>query len=311
MVKKREKRGVVIVDLDNCISDDKWRVPLICAEKDLHDPERYYKYHSKCGFDDAKNEWLWRGVDYDVIIFTSRPDDYRSETLEWLKANGVKHKGLYMRPAKNFAPCVELKRTFLRNAAYFYGRERILKCVDDRDDVLEMYAAEGYKTEKVCINEGYALDGATIENSVLGEWAQPEPPPLETIERALADAEKTDRAEKAVLKNAEKSVLDVVEGFKKTFESRTGTYGANYLDVAEFLRNVFPQGVPAETLHSPAFNLFILLLVKVSRFAHSKCLHLDSIHDAGVYCALIEKCLLDNATDRKETALALKENGIL
>ncbi len=80
----------------------------------------------------------------------------------------------------------------------------------------------------------------------------------------------------------------------KTFKERNAIYGSNYKMVGPLMAVLFPEGVPPYLPHTDHFHLFELLLVKISRFAISGLKHEDSIHDAAVYCAMIESIITEN-----------------
>ena len=85
-----------------------------------------------------------------------------------------------------------------------------------------------------------------------------------------------------------------MEDMASTYRERNAVYGDNYKMVGKLMAVLFPNGVPAEVLHSDQFHLFELKLVKLSRFAISNLTHVDSIHDDGVYSAMIESILENN-----------------
>lgn len=84
------------------------------------------------------------------------------------------------------------------------------------------------------------------------------------------------------------TAADILDNMAATFRERNAVYGDNYKMVGRMMAVLFPNGVPPELLHSDQFHLFELILVKVSRYAISGLQHVDSIHDAGVYCAMCE-----------------------
>lgn len=87
------------------------------------------------------------------------------------------------------------------------------------------------------------------------------------------------------------TAADILESMAITYRERSAVYGANFEMVGKLMAVLFPDGVPPEVLHSTQFHLFELKLVKLSRFAVSRLTHLDSIHDDGVYSAIIESVL--------------------
>lgn len=86
---------------------------------------------------------------------------------------------------------------------------------------------------------------------------------------------------------------DVMESMAETFRERNAEYKDNFKMVGPIMKILFPDGVPAELLGSHQFHLFELKVVKLSRFAISGLQHLDSIHDDGVYSAMIESILIN------------------
>jgi hypothetical protein len=135
--------NTVIVDLDNCISDDSWRIPHINWQKS-NPLERYHDYHSLAAFDRIGNEDIIfsarAGVDQ-VVIFTARPVMYRAATEEWLRRNNVPFKYLIMRNNNDHRPSLELKRSMLHWLPELYDVpwHSIVGAYDDRPDVVDMY----------------------------------------------------------------------------------------------------------------------------------------------------------------------------
>ena len=134
----------VIVDLDNCIADDAWRIPRIDWQK--KDPlERYHAYHSLSAFDEVANTDIFDRAGFEVIVFTARPVLYRPATEEWLRRNGVPFKHLIMRNNTDHRPSVELKRQMLFWLPELYGVQwkDIFAAYDDRPDVVDMFRRNG------------------------------------------------------------------------------------------------------------------------------------------------------------------------
>jgi hypothetical protein len=83
-----------------------------------------------------------------------------------------------------------------------------------------------------------------------------------------------------------------------TFALRDEEYGSNWRQVAPIMRSLFPRGLPDGIVFEDHWHLFELLVVKLTRFANSGLEHRDSIHDAAVYCAMIEAILLENENEQ-------------
>lgn len=133
----------IILDLDNCIADDAWRIPKINWQKS--DPmDRYHDYHSLSAFDDLRNEDILVGVREGTeaaIIFTARPVQYRAITEEWLRRKEVPFRYLIMRNNNDRRPSLELKRTMLHwlPEVYDVPWNSVVAAYDDRPDIVAMY----------------------------------------------------------------------------------------------------------------------------------------------------------------------------
>lgn len=91
--------------------------------------------------------------------------------------------------------------------------------------------------------------------------------------------------------NQPKNTGQILRDMAATFDERNKVYGSNYLMVAKLVKVLFPDGVPPGLVETDHWHLFELKLVKLSRFAISNLTHMDSIHDDGVYSAMIESIL--------------------
>lgn len=146
--------SVIVLDIDNCIADDKWRIPRInwAAQDPLN---RYHDYHSLSAFDNAHNHDLYINTRCDIVIFTARPIMYRALTEEWLRRHGVGYQLLMMRDMDDHSPSVELKRKQLM--ALFSNTDiragDIVGAFDDRPDVVEMYSVFGIPSQVRCVHD--------------------------------------------------------------------------------------------------------------------------------------------------------------
>lgn len=145
--------GVIILDIDNTIADDAWRIPHINWAK--RDPDaRYHPYHLLSGFDAAGNRHLFESDDHAIALFTARPTTYEPLTREWLRRNGVRHEWLLMRNPGDHRPSADLKLAQLAWLLTFYGvhRSEIVGAFDDRADVVAAYRAAGLTAAQVAIH---------------------------------------------------------------------------------------------------------------------------------------------------------------
>lgn len=141
----------IIIDLDNCISDDSKR------RKYLDDPrftkdQQLTAYHIRCD----KDKFVW-GIEEPFpennIIITGRPEFYLEYTKIWLNKNGINPSGIYMRPYKNHMPSTILKRMFLLMILNFIDVKDIIMAYDDRQDILDIYNLFGIPTTLKRIND--------------------------------------------------------------------------------------------------------------------------------------------------------------
>jgi len=135
----------IILDLDNTIANDGWRIPKINWQKT--DPtERYHDYHSLSGFDELGNTDIFEThKDEKIIIFTARPVLYAELTKEWLSRKNIPYEALVMRNNNDKRHSLELKKTMLSwlPTAYGVDLEQIVAAYDDRGDVVEMFKQQG------------------------------------------------------------------------------------------------------------------------------------------------------------------------
>lgn len=96
-----------------------------------------------------------------------------------------------------------------------------------------------------------------------------------------------------MIEDGPRTAADILDEMAGTFRERNRVYGSNFKMVAPLMKTLFPNGVPPELVVSDKFHLFELMLVKISRFAISNLSHQDSIHDCGVYAAMVEACILE------------------
>lgn len=134
---------MIILDLDNTVANDSWRIPRIqWQHKDVN--RRYHDYHLLAGFDECRNQELFEGRT-EIAIFTARPVMYRAITEEWLKRNGVFWSHLLMRNDSDHSHSVDLKERQLDWLLSHYKVKfsDITHAYDDREEVIAMYRRRG------------------------------------------------------------------------------------------------------------------------------------------------------------------------
>jgi len=132
-----------IIDLDNTISDDSWRIPRINWKKE-NMMERYHNYHTSCLFDEFKNKHVIE-TESKLIVFTARPVLYREQTAMWLNRNKINWRNIYMRPNNDHTHSIDLKEGMLLQmfSDFNIGPDSIEQAFDDRQDVIEMFVGYG------------------------------------------------------------------------------------------------------------------------------------------------------------------------
>jgi hypothetical protein len=74
-----------------------------------------------------------------------------------------------------------------------------------------------------------------------------------------------------------------------TFRQRNKMYGDNWKVVGVVMKALFPNGMKLETENDfVKLHLIDWMVGKLTRLAHSKLTHVDSVHDLAVYAAMLE-----------------------
>jgi hypothetical protein len=137
----------IIVDLDNCISDDTWRLAKIGRHiAGKNEFERHHDYHLCAAFDKPRNLDIFSGRRAsEVIIMTARPAHYRAIAEVWLNSHMIPYDVLIMRNDKDHRPSVNVKRDQLGwlQAHYDTPLTDIEAAYDDHPEIIEMYREHG------------------------------------------------------------------------------------------------------------------------------------------------------------------------
>lgn len=132
-----------ILDLDNCIADDAWRIQHInWQQKDLF--LRYVAYHQLAPWDWARNHELFANYNGSIIVITGRPVFFRAAAEEWLRRNGIQFAHMIMRNDHDYRYSVEVKRTAVGGLSeYDVALKDIEMAYDDHEPVVSMYREFG------------------------------------------------------------------------------------------------------------------------------------------------------------------------
>ena len=88
-----------------------------------------------------------------------------------------------------------------------------------------------------------------------------------------------------------KNAAEILKEASALYEKRNKQYGESFLIVGEIIQILFPKGIILKTkIDHVRMYLFEWLIGKIVRYANNfeKGGHQDSIHDASVYCAMLE-----------------------
>lgn len=102
---------------------------------------------------------------------------------------------------------------------------------------------------------------------------------------------------------------DILIEAGETFRQRRAVYGDNWKRAGAMLQALFPNGVfLSSAMDHDSFHILSLIVVKLSRYAVSWDrgeFHQDSVHDAAVYCAMLE--MIDGRPERIKDRATLRK----
>jgi hypothetical protein len=136
--------NIAIWDLDNCLSDDGWRIPLIDWRRPVE--TRWVKYHGSCFHDVPGNHAAFNECAAErltPLFITGRPESVRALTMSWLYCHfDIRSPMLLMRASGDHRESVDVKLELLTDALQrMSGRHgaRIVRAYDDKPDIVQMY----------------------------------------------------------------------------------------------------------------------------------------------------------------------------
>lgn len=152
----------VIFDIDNCLADDGWRIPLIDWTKQDID-ERYDAYHRAGRLDASPHSLMvqqWAQTHIPIFL-TARPLKYREDTVWWIEhVLGIFCYILITRNNNDNRPSVQLKGDMVVSL-HEYGLSHLGKidhAYDDREDVCAMYVERfGFNVTRLAIHNICAM----------------------------------------------------------------------------------------------------------------------------------------------------------
>lgn len=293
----QEKAGAdyVIFDLDNCLFDDEWRLPLIdWTQTDID--ARYDRYHWAGVLDESPKAPLVRqwAQTHVPIFLTARPVKYREQTARRImEVFGIVCYVLQMRNNGDNRPSRLLKQEMVvQLAEYGVPVYKIDHAYDDHPEVCEMYHERfKFNVTRMAIHEKCAMTPPessrhqTLTVKIDASEAQA------VVDEAMKELRSTGEFEPVV------ATLAAMSG---TYRERNAVYKDNYKTAGAMLHAMYsglnPPHRPADCpRHFEVDHLLWLIIVKLSRFAHSDSTHVDSMLDIGVYAAMIATILQEKS----------------
>lgn len=129
----------IIVDLDGTLANTKHREKYVKQK-----PKNFKMFHSLL-IDDTPNIWCveliksMRSSGYEIIFLTGRDDNWKKQTMEWLRQNNIdiQQDRLLMRRSGDHRPDFEVKKEFYEST--IKDKFDILFAIDDRTQVVDMW----------------------------------------------------------------------------------------------------------------------------------------------------------------------------
>ena len=247
-------KSIAIFDLDGCISDDRWRRHLLPKHEGAHNGD-FDKYHDNLGRDRAAN--------LDAVLAASNA----GHEVVFITARPLKFKNATKVWLDGFLHKIDY--TLLMRPD-----DNVMSSPELKVWLFDKYFNEGsWDRVAIAYDDRQDVLDAYHNKGVKATCLLK----IVSVEEVQLPA----------------TVADVLRGMADTFEERNQVYGDNYKLVGEIMKILFPDGVPPSLLHSPAFHLFELKIVKLTRFAISGMTHEDSIHDDAVYSAMIQATIME------------------
>ncbi len=129
----------VIVDIDGTLADITHRRHFVQGEK-----KDWNSFFGMCNLDKVRYEVRDKvdelAKDYNIVLVSGRPEDYRKVTEHWLDMNGIPYETLIMRRSGDSRPDDIIKKEILDK---YFKRDNIHLVIDDRPRVIRMWRENG------------------------------------------------------------------------------------------------------------------------------------------------------------------------
>lgn len=258
----------VIFDIDNCVADDGWRLPLIkWDEPDME--KRYDDYHRASLADRAGNVAHFdreMRIGLIPIFMTARPVAFAAQTEAWLREKlGVDRHILLCRNNNDHRASVEVKREMLSWLFQYDVRlDCVMRAYDDRADICAMYREFGIDAIQMQCHDVCAVT-----------------PPRKATK---APAPETDRV-----------IIRLGEAIA-TRRERSAVYGDGAYIFGDAAAALFPDGLTVKTPHEwVRLSIVVQLISKLARYTcnFEEGGHEDSAHDGIVYNAMLAEMTVE------------------
>ncbi len=129
----------VLIDLDGTLANVNERRKDFIVKKD------WDAFYSRIE-EDVLNVWCKEIIErfkteYKIIILTGRNEKYRSQTLSWLRINGISYDEIHFRGEKDFRQDDIVKKELYEK--FIADKYEVLFVVDDRASVVKMWRSIG------------------------------------------------------------------------------------------------------------------------------------------------------------------------
>lgn len=261
----------VIFDIDNCVADDGWRLPLIKWDEQDMDA-RYEDYHRASIADKAANYDTFErhtahgGHNLVPIFLTARPVRFAAATEAWLREKlGVDRHILICRNNDDHRSSVAVKRDMV-SWLFQYGvrLDCVVRAYDDRADICAMYREYGIEAIQMQCHDVCAMT-----------------PPK--------------KATKAPAPEADRVIIRLGEAIA-TRRERSAVYGDGAYIFGDAAAALFPDGLTVKTPHEwVRLSIVVQLISKLARYTcnFEEGGHEDSAHDGIVYNAMLAEMTVE------------------
>lgn len=137
---------IIVIDIDNTLSDSTWREELI--------KEHGWDAFHEAGKDDKPIKAMIKLVDAlcdsaaitEIVALTARPEKWRAQTMDWLVKHHIYVDELLMRPDSDYSPSKIIKLKIAKEQMADRW-DQIGLVIDDHEEVCAAFRAEG----KTCL----------------------------------------------------------------------------------------------------------------------------------------------------------------